>query len=306
MVEFCNCSFNWVEVDKFTNSCTYHNTIFDINSKCPFYKKPEFKTFASSGNAENIKSEKSLGFTSNSQVNTSNSQGVHISKRKYSKRAKSNIWERFHSYGVKFDAEVVWDYLFKFEEIRLNKYVSYKRIDLDTAIVKVFRKSILVTLRASKEIIDRSVKESEALAISMVDDVISRLPTSIKVSNRKVTNTHNAFVNHPFAKKEVQVSINNEKRFIFDNSKGNPEFEAIHPDFAITDSVAIEDDIVSLIDKGLSRDYLAHALNELIKDRYFHAENMKSHVEAIQTLSSTVKELKNQINKFMYIVMWIL
>ena len=90
------------------------------------------------------------------------------------------------------------------------------------------------------------------------------LPKEIKVKDSKLVEVHNAFINHPLALRNVNVCINGEKRFISDNSKGNPEFEAIHPDYVVSDSEAIEKDIIELVDKGLSREFLAKAINSLV------------------------------------------
>jgi hypothetical protein len=240
---------------------------------------------------------KDSGFTSNSQAITSNSQGVHDLKRKYVKKVKDSIFERFHSYGVKFEADINWEALFKYEQINLRNNVSYKRIDFDKGIVKVFKKSILVTLRTRSEIVGLSVREAELKSKMYVNEVLDLLPQAIRVKNRDVVSLHNAFVNHPNAKHEVNVNIDGERRFISDNSKGYSEFEAINPKFAVSDSEAIEQDIVSLVDRGLSRDFIASALNDLIKDREYYAENLKSHVEAIKTLSDSVKAFKDEVKK---------
>lgn len=270
---------DWVVLSKYSSYCKVHR-----------------HPFASHGNAS-CPNMKESGFTSNSQAITSDLRGVHDLKRKYVKKVKDSIFERFHSYGVKFEADINWEALFKHEEIHLRNNVSYKRIDFDKGIVKVFKKSILVTLRTKSEIVGLSVREAELKSKQYVNNILDLLPKSIQVKNRDVVSLHNAFVNHPNAKREVNVTIEGEKRFISDNSKGYSEFEAIHPKLAVSDSEAIEQDIVSLVDKGLSRDVLAQSIHALIKDREYYAENLRSHVEAIQTLSESVKELKEVVKK---------
>jgi hypothetical protein len=189
----------------------------------------------------------SSGLTSNSQVITSNSQVVHDlnitcdpPKRRYVRKVKDSIWERFHKYGVKFDARVEWDALFKYEEVALRNKVFYKRVDFPEALVKVFKRSILVILRSSKEIVGLPVRDAEAQAKALVNGVLDRLPASIVVSNREVVSLHNSFVNHPTAKHDVNVDVDGESRLISDNSKGYPEFEAVSPVHAVSDSVILE------------------------------------------------------------------
>jgi hypothetical protein len=238
----------------------------------------------------NVKTENTpiYDFTNNSRTITNNSRRVYV---------KRQITERFHSYRKKFIAEVNWDALFKYDEFTLKNNVKFKRINFEDAIVRVFRKSILVTIRSSKEVKGLNVKEAQIRSDDIIKNVLSLLPSAIKVKNiGNVSSVHNAFINHPFASKNVKVKVNDEVRFISDNSKGKPEFEAVNTEFAISDSEHIERDMVSLIDKGLSRDFLASALNDLIKDRYFHAENMRSHVQAIQELSKGVNEFRSSFS----------
>ena len=153
------------------------------------------------------------------------------------------IWSvgRFvRSFGVKFGAVVDWSALFNLPEVRLNRFVSYKRLDLPLAIVKVFRKSILVSLRSSMDIKGLPVREAEVLARSRVSEVLKLLPSAIRVLDGDVVNVHNAFVNHPTARHNVTVKVGDDVRLISDNSKGNLEFEAVHPSFAVSDSEVLE------------------------------------------------------------------
>lgn len=296
-----NCEFYWTEVSKFSSCCSKHNKVFNIGSKCPMY---DTHTPLSHMEKLNKKNTSISNSTSNSQAITSNLQEVHIPKRKYVRKVKDSIFERFHNYGIKFDAVVEWEHLFKYDNIKLRNNVSYYKIHFDKGFVKVFKKSIVVILRSKSEIIGLSVREAELISRRMVNDILDQLPQSIKVSNREVVSLHNAFVNHPFAVKEVNVKVDGETRFISDNSKGYSEFEAINPNHAVTDSEAIEQDIVSLIDKGLSREVLAQHILDLVKDREFWAEHQRSHVASIQTLgvntsknTESIVELKEVVTK---------
>jgi len=263
--------------DKFY--CKLHKVSFLKEARCP--------TCVSDGLIKPLK-EIQTNLTNNSLTNTNNSRRVYVRK---------NIVERFHAYRVKFEADVEWSMLFQFEEFSLNNNVKFKRIDFPEAIVRVFRKSILVTIRSSKEVKGMNVKEAQKVSNDLILTVLNKLPKSIKIKESKLSSVHNAFVNDPMAKHNVKVKVNDEIRWISDNSKGNPEFEAIHTDFAITDSEKYEKDMVSLIDKDLSREVLANSIKALIDDREYYAENLKSHVQAIKDLSKGVNELREQIRK---------
>ena len=273
--------------------CKLHKLSFKKDSTCPKCTSVSNGAYGASGTF--LKDKTINDFTSNSQAITSNSQGV--VKRKYVRKINDSIIERFHNFGVKFDAVIFSEALFNYPIYNLNNNVSYRRIDFPEAIVKIFKKSILITLRSSAEIKGLSVHEAESISINKINNVLDNLPSAIKVTNRETVNVHNAFINHPFAKKNVSISINNEKRFISDNSHGVSEFEAVNPRFAVSDSEHIESDMISLIDKGLSRDFLADSINELIKDRGYYAENLKSHVKAIQELSIGISKFNSLLSR---------
>jgi hypothetical protein len=255
------------------NYCSEHKVYFSKDKKCPL-----------------------CSFTSNSQAITSNSQRVLIPKRKYVRKVKDSIYERFHNFGVKFDAEILWEHLFKYDEVRLNNNVSYKRLDFDSAIVKVFRRSILVTLRSSAEILNMPVKQAEIESIKKVNEVLDMLPQAVKIKNRKIVNVHNAFVNHPTAKHNVNVSVDNEVRLISDNSKGFPEFEAVNPSYAISDSEILENfnrDLIVNNPEPLSVQsqkvgFIVDVLND-------YATNMKKHIEVMDNINKGINTLNSQI-----------
>jgi len=169
-------------------------------------------------------------------------------KRKYVRKHKISIYERFHNYGVKFTAQVFWDAIL-IEPSRLNPHVYFKRLDFPDAIVKVFRRSILVTLRASREIKGMKVRDAERKSIELINKVLDQLPKSIQVHDRSVVNVHNAFANHPTANHDVTVKVNDEVRIISDHSKGVPEFEAVHPGHVVSDSEILERFNADLISK---------------------------------------------------------
>lgn len=253
--------------------CREHKISFKEGSTCVQCPKREIQT----------------NLTNNLLTNTNNSRRVYVRKK---------LVERFHSYRLKFEADVAWSHLFSYEEFSLNNNVKFKRIDFPEAIVRVFRKSILVTLRSSQEIKGLDVKEAEKRSRELIMKVVSKLPSAIKVKESKLSSVHNAFINHPYAEKDINVTVDGEKRFITDHSHGKNEFEAINTKFAISDSEAIENDVKALIDKGLTRDFIAQSIYALIQDREYYADNLRSHVIAIKELAFMLKRL-NRKNKIL-------
>ena len=223
-------------------------------------------------------------------------------KRSYKKKIKNTIWERFHNYGVKFDAEVQWDHLFKYEQINLKNNVSYKRIDLPDALIRVFKKSILVTLRSSREIVGLKVREAEQRSFELVNKVLDQLPLAIKIKDRSVVNTHNAFVNHPTANHDVNVHVNGEARLISDFSKGHPEFEAVNPDHAVSDSEILEkfnEDLIVNNPDPLS--IQGQKINTIVNilDRY--ATQMELHLSVEQKTSDNLDRIGEALDKIVLI-----
>jgi hypothetical protein len=218
-------------------------------------------------------------------------------KRSYVRKDRSSIYERFHNYGVKFRADVFWDAIFE-DPIRLNNNVFYKRLDFPLAIVKVFKKSILVTLRSSEEIKGLDVKSAEKLSYLKVNEVLDLLPKSIKVLDRSVVNVHNAFVNHPTARHDVKVVVNDQVRLISDRSKGHLEFETVSPDHAISDSEILEkfneDLIVNNPDPlSIQGSKINHVVE--ILDRY--ALQMELHLEVEEKTSRILDRIGASLDR---------
>jgi hypothetical protein len=336
-----NCKGSWVGKDNTLAYCSIHNQFFYVNrgsKQCKYY------TSTSTGESKTEK-ENPSSFTTNSQVNTTNYQkenDLSISSkptRKYKRKKELSVWERFHNYGVRLSADVMWDALFKYEEIALRNNVAYKRVDLPNAIVKVFKKSILITLRSSKEIVGLLVQDAEKKAIDMMLDTIKSLPSAIKVKESDVTSIHNAFVNHPTARlfKEVfgrEMNIRDERgesHEITDNSHHNHELEYIHKDTAVPMSKyreTYEADLIfnrpqmpSVLSEKTSnnekdiaeiigvlktvadgqKDVVAQQSN-LVEDRKFWAENQKTHVASIQTLSGNTSDNTASIRELREVV----
>lgn len=219
--------------------------------------------------------------------------------RSHSDKGKqlNSIYERFHNFGVKFDARVDWNALFKYPVVVLNPHSYYRRLDYVTALVKVFKKSILITLRASQDIKGLPVKQAEALALSKINDIISILPKAIIISNKNVVNTHNAFVNHPTAKYNVNVKVDGESRLISDNSKGMIEFEAVNPVHAVSDSEKLE---------VLNKDIITNVwdipsvtkskLDTILQVQMDYAENIKKHLAVQDKTLETLDKIQSSIS----------
>jgi hypothetical protein len=292
-----DCKGSWKDFNSF-RYCNLHRCKFDYLNSCPKY--------SSNNNHKQL------------QAITSNSQTPVILKRRYVRKVKDSVWERFHNYGVKFNSVVEWDHIFV-EPTRLNNNVSYKRLDFSDAFVKVFRKSILVTLRASKEVRGELVKDAFSLSWGLVLDVLKLLPKAVIVSDNEVVNVHNAFVNHPTARlfkkvfgREMSVKDSDGKvHIITDSSHGNPETEHVNPLTAIPQSEyreSYEADLFFNKPKFPSEishdvDNIKDTLNEVNKNlveqnrvTLLEIENKKLHMSVLYDIKDAVKELKSEVS----------
>ena len=135
------------------------------------------------------------------------------------------------------------------------------------------------------------------------------VPLSSGFSNFSVCRQHYSLVKNAIAKDylnrkdKLHVWDKDGKLWLLiDNSFNLEELENVHTKTSKDDNKIVQDDFNSLKERGLSRDFLANCIDDLIKDRAYHAENMRSHVKAIQKLGDeaenlgrVIKELKNQI-----------
>lgn len=251
------------------------------------------------------------GFTSNSQAITSNSRGGHdLIRRKYNRKKSMTLYERFHNYGVKFEAKVDWVAIFV-DPIKLRNNVEYKRLDFPDAIIKVFKRSILVTLRASRDIEGFDVKVAESKAIALLIGVLDRLPKSVIVSDDERVSVHNAFVNHPTAKlfKKVygrEMNVKDESGssvLITDNSNGH-ELEYVKNDSAIplsehreayeADLIFNKPDFPSVQDKKIS--YVVDVLKGFADQFVKHSEVQQKQADNQDRMAIMLDRLGDKIS----------
>ena len=238
---------------------------------------------------ENVNSKKVTSKIIHEQSRRTNEQSRRV--------ARNNIVERFHAYRKVFKADVDWVALF-IEPTDLNNGVQFKRIDYDRAIIKVFKKSILVSLRSNAEIKGLPIKEAKKRSDLIMGDIIQLLPKAIRIKDNKIVGGHNAFVHHPTASYDVNVLVDGEKRLISDNSKGNLEFEAINPNYFVSDSEVLEQFNKDLIVNkpelpSIQQNKLNHVIN--ILDRY--ASQMELHLEVEHRTNDVMVKMSDTLDK---------
>jgi hypothetical protein len=262
--------------------------VFKHNSKL------DLNTPISTGNIKKAKSVMSKRSHGKVTVNHGKSRLVSPNRR---------IFERLHSFRRKFVADIDFDSI-NADCFRLNNNVCFKRLEFPTAIVQVFSKSILVILRANQEIRGLHIKESMAKSEILIKDIISKLPKEIRIKNSELVQIHNAFVNHPTAKHNVTVKINDEVRLISDNSKGNPEFEVVNPLFALSDSEILEKfnedlinnnpDLPSVQDRKIND--VVNILHEFATEFKVHSKVQHKQMDNMDKMSNALDKIDTSIN----------
>jgi DNA-binding transcriptional ArsR family regulator len=99
--------------------------------------------------------------------------------------------------------------------------------------------------------------------------------------------------------KKIQVSNDNGMWFIIDNSYNLDEAETISPKDALKDSMGLQRyfNEHKETDFQVTPKFILTTMNGIQKNQLIFAENMKSHIDAIQTLSNKVKELSEVIKE---------
>jgi len=281
-MENIDCRKEWKTFEKF-RYCTIHNEKFGLADLCPKGQK--------------VMSEKSS--TIPRQLST-NPRGVGVSDLGV-ENPKSNIlphkriYERFHSYSVKFRSSTSLDLLNNGRlclELRNNPFY---RLDYPDAIVKVFPKSLLITLRVSNDIKGLDVRAAEKVAVGLINKVLASLPDLIVVEKGQVVSLHNAFVNHPIAKYNVKVCVDGVIRLVSDNSNGRLEFEAVSPIHAVSDSEILEVWNKDLITKEHYKpSEIKSIVDTILGVQVRYAEQIEKHLVVLTKMSDSL----DKMNKF--------
>lgn len=188
-------------------------------------------------------------------------------------------------------------------------------------------KSITIYFPSMKQYFVDEARFGYNYALSDLFDLLIRLEDVFGVSFKidgsyrfKVSGQHHALIHNSLAKmynrnkEKLHVyDDNNELWLLIDNSSpddvGLNELENVHPTKAVDDSDIVREDWNDLRSKGLSRNVLANNIQALIEDRKFWAENQKTHVASIQTLSgntsdntASIRELKDVVTELKDVV----
>jgi len=198
-----------------------------------------------------------------------------------------------------------------------NKKTKYKILENKTIRIIINERKIWlgksnVIIYEPESFFGRSSIESKKYAVNRLLKIVYKIENTFKVNLKgnegylfKVARQHYSLIKNALA---IQCNENNESIqvynskglwFLIDDSYNLDEAETVHPDSAMVDNLGIQKYFNSHKETGfkVTPEFILSNLNALIQDRRYWAENQRTHVKAIQILSSTVKELKEEVRK---------
>ena len=215
---------------------------------------------------------------------------------------------RGHAFNwkVRFRNQINWEKRLK------NNKIKYQLIGINKSTPRIifnnkkiwFTKTGLVIYEPQSFFLGSSYT-SKGMAVWELDKTIKMLGRHLKIDlgtyEFTTSREHYGMIKNELAK---QYNDKGEKLYIVDDkglwmwvdfSHGIHELETNKPTISREVQTWYNDHKKHKFE--VTSTFILEQFDKLIEDRRFHAENMKSHVEAIQILGQTVKELKGEVSK---------
>lgn len=180
---------------------------------------------------------------------------------------------------------------------------------LDGNTIRLYKNSVEVYLGQS--FYGTTTQEADAKSISYIQKFLLRLESDLKVTLVKNRSRNIRIVNQHYARGDSEISEKAHEEgkriwvyaeedgklaFITDDSFGFKEDETVHPKTAKKDRNQIDKQVNDWrLNNPLTNSEIQGLVGQNAQQINHFAVHLKSHVEAIQTLSKTVKELRNEI-----------
>lgn len=123
----------------------------------------------------------------------------------------------------------------------------------------------------------------------------------------RVSRQHYALIKNSLARQYLDNEYNKKKLHIYsgrglwlliDNSYNLEELEAVHKNTAVKDSTKVQNFFNGLdMVEGYTPQFVMKAIMKNAEHLEFHAENMRSHVKAVQQLGEAVRLLTEKVEK---------
>lgn len=209
-------------------------------------------------------------------------------------------------HGQEFHIDIIQGSRF-YDELRAKKNL----LIIDGNTIRLYSKSIEVYCSEQRSFKADDVQRATALSFQYWNKLFYQLEDKLKVLILKGMNTsirqvnaHYAEVNNEIAKeyndKKIQLRIygteDSKTWFLIDNSWNLNEAEAVHPLESKHDMERVKNFFNDIRDNDVpNMSQVMVLFNEVARSHSMYAENIVSHVEAIKTLSASVKELMETI-----------
>jgi hypothetical protein len=120
----------------------------------------------------------------------------------------------------------------------------------------------------------------------------------------KVSRQHYALIKNALAKqydkegKKLEISNEKGQWFIIDNSFNLHEAETVHPETADNDNLKVQNFFNGLKKfENFTPEFVVSSIGKVTENQMVFAENMKSHIKAVQDLGNGVQDWKEGTNK---------
>lgn len=154
-------------------------------------------------------------------------------------------------------------------------------------------------------------KESQSKALDHFMQLLKGLERHLQAnfeihrSRFKVSRQHYALIKNALAKqydqegKKLECFYPGEGLwFLIDNSFNLHEAETVHPKSAVPDNKKVQDFFNGIKQyEGFTPQFLTESIGQVTNSQVMFAQNMESHIKAIQELGQGVKELREEVKK---------
>lgn len=208
------------------------------------------------------------------------------------------------------------DYLIK-NQIKYKELKNFQRIEVKNHKVWLCNDSIIIYSPKDKSYFGDSADESQKYAIYNLEQLIISLEHLMNCSFRinkkyqvRISKQHYGKVKDELAKQcnkegvKIRCSLNGEGWLEIDNSLNLNELETLHPKESVIDMDKVVIPFFNDLKDHYQKTGESIIISDLIKltammveDRKFYAENMNSHVKAVQELAKGVNELRAKVGK---------
>jgi hypothetical protein len=209
-------------------------------------------------------------------------------------------------HGQEFNIRILWQDN-KYQQMMSRSNITF----IDGNTIRLYRNSI--EIYSGQAFFGENEQQTTSKSLVYWMRFFTRLEHDLKIIIVKQRSANIKLVNQHYARTDSEISESAIERgeririyaqedgklaFITDDSFGFKEDETVHPITAKQDRKAVDKQVNDWrIYNPPTNSELAISIQDVTKNQMIFAENMRSHIGAIQELSGAVKELRGEIKK---------